>query len=64
MPLTLDRLPPTPLRVTRRFDVPPERLWAAPMEPALLRRWLLGPDGWSMTLCESDPRPGGRIRYE
>jgi len=25
---------------------------ASPHEPALLQRWLLGPDGWTMPVCE------------
>ncbi len=25
---------------------------------------MLGPDGWTMPVCISEPRPGGKIRYE
>lgn len=28
-----------------------------------MRKWLLGPDGWQMTVCEVDARVGGRYRY-
>ncbi len=28
-----------------------------------MKRWLLGPPGWSMPLCEIDLRVGGRFRY-
>ena len=49
--------------VTRRFDAPPEDVYRAHTEPALLQKWLLGPDGWTMPVCELDPKPGGRIRY-
>jgi uncharacterized protein YndB with AHSA1/START domain len=28
-----------------------------------MKQWLLGPDGWQMTVCEVDPRVGGRYRY-
>jgi uncharacterized protein YndB with AHSA1/START domain len=31
--------------------------------PDHLPRWMLGPDGWSMPVCESDLRPGGAWRY-
>lgn len=49
--------------VTRRFAAPPERVWEAHVNPDLLRRWLLGPDGWSMTECVNEAWAGGRIRY-
>ena len=29
----------------------------------LVRRWLLGPDGWTMPVCEIDLRVGGAYRY-
>src|SRR5262249_15954831 len=32
-------------------------------KPELIRRWLLGPDGWSMPVCEVDLRVGGSLRY-
>ncbi len=41
---------------TREFDAPPEMVWKAWTEPELLRRWLLGPDGWVMQVCEVDAR--------
>jgi len=50
--------------VVRRFDAPPEAVYRAHTEPALLQKWLLGPDGWTMPVCVSEPRPGGKIRFE
>ncbi|WP_050426375.1 SRPBCC domain-containing protein [Bradyrhizobium tropiciagri] len=50
--------------VTRRFVAPPEAVYRAHTEPELLQKWLLGPEGWSMPVCVSELRPGGRIRYE
>jgi uncharacterized protein YndB with AHSA1/START domain len=50
--------------VTRRFAAPPEALYVAHTEPKLIQNWLLGPDGWTMPVCISDARPGGKIRYE
>jgi uncharacterized protein YndB with AHSA1/START domain len=32
-------------------------------KPELVKRWLLGPDGWSMPVCEIDLRVGGAYRY-
>ncbi|KRQ12543.1 uncharacterized protein YndB with AHSA1/START domain [Bradyrhizobium sp. USDA 4503] len=50
--------------VTRRFVAPPEAVYRAHTEPELLQKWLLGPDGWTMPVCISEAKPGGRIRYE
>lgn len=54
----------TQVRVTRRFAAPPDRVWRAHVEPALLMQWLLGPEGWTMPVCISEPVPGGRMRFE
>src|ERR1700687_5470289 len=50
--------------VTRRFAATPEAVYRAHTEPALIQKWLLGPEGWTMPVCISEPKPGGRIRYE
>src|SRR4051794_19318911 len=50
--------------VTRHFAAPPESVYRAHTESELIRKWLLGPDGWTMPGCISDARPGGKIRYE
>ena len=63
-PLTVTLEGDTDIIVTRSFNAPPAQVWRAHTEPALLQKWLLGPDGWTMPVCISEPRPGGRIRYE
>src|SRR6202045_2005369 len=50
--------------VTRRFAAPPEAVYRAHTEPAIIQKWLLGPDGWTMPVCISEARPNGKIRYE
>jgi uncharacterized protein YndB with AHSA1/START domain len=50
--------------VTRRFTAPPEAVYRAHTEPSLLQKWLLGPEGWTMPVCISEAKPGGKIRYE
>jgi uncharacterized protein YndB with AHSA1/START domain len=50
--------------VTRRFAAPPEAVYRAHTEPELIQKWLLGPEGWTMPVCVSEARPGGKIRYE
>ena len=50
--------------VTRRFAAKPEAVYRAHIEPQLIQKWMLGPDGWTMPVCINDARPGGKIRYE
>ncbi len=54
----------THIVVTRHFAAPPEAVYRAHTEPALIQQWLLGPEGWSMPVCLVDPRPQGAFRYE
>jgi uncharacterized protein YndB with AHSA1/START domain len=49
--------------VTRIFDAPRRLVFDAYTKPELIKRWLLGPDGWSMPVCEVDLRVGGKYRY-
>src|SRR6516165_9866917 len=49
--------------ITRAFDAQRQLVWEAHTKPELVRHWLLGPDGWSMPVCEIDLRVGGRYRY-
>ena len=64
MPLTVDRTTPTTLTITRRFKAPPERVFAAHVEPELIKRWCYGFEGWKMPVCINDARPGGNLRWE
>jgi uncharacterized protein YndB with AHSA1/START domain len=50
--------------VTRRFAASPEQVYRAHTEPALIQRWMLGPEGWTMPVCICEARPGGKIRFE
>ncbi len=50
--------------VTRSFNASSDRVYAAYTEPALLQRWLLGPPGWTMPVCEMDLRVGGTYRWK
>ncbi len=53
----------TIVEVRRSFDASVELVWRAYTEPELLQRWLLGPPGWSMPVCEMDVRVGGKFRW-
>jgi len=49
--------------MTRVFDAPRSLVFEAFTKPELVRQWLLGPEGWSMPVCEIDLRVGGKYRY-
>jgi uncharacterized protein YndB with AHSA1/START domain len=49
--------------ITRAFDAPRALVFDAYTKPDLVRRWLLGPPGWTMPVCEIDLRVGGKYRY-
>jgi uncharacterized protein YndB with AHSA1/START domain len=51
------------IALTRVFDAPRSLVFDALTNPLLVRRWLLGPPGWSMPVCEIDLRVGGAYRY-
>ncbi len=53
----------TEIMVTRDFDAPRSLVYLAFTKPELVRRWLLGPPGWSMPVCEIDLRIGGQYHY-
>src|SRR5262245_18310239 len=50
--------------VKRRFAASQEAVYRAHIDPRLVQKWLLGPDGWTMPVCISEAKPGGKIRYE
>jgi len=51
------------VKVTRSFKAPRALVYRAHTEPDLVRRWLLGPPGWSMPVCEMDVRVDGKYRW-
>lgn len=51
-------------RVSRVIRGTSEQVWRAHHDPELLRRWQLGPDGWSMPVCEVGLAVGDTYRYE
>jgi uncharacterized protein YndB with AHSA1/START domain len=48
---------------TRSFNAPRQLVFDAWTKPELLKRWLYGPNGWSLATCEVELRVGGRYRY-
>ncbi len=51
------------IEIVRDFHAPRQLVFDAFTNPELVRRWLLGPSGWSMPVCEIDLRVGGAYRY-
>lgn len=49
--------------MTRVFDAPRRLVFDAWTKPELVKRWMLGPPGWTMPVCEIDLRVGGRYRF-
>ncbi|RUT32809.1 ATPase [Arsenicitalea aurantiaca] len=47
----------------RRFSAPRGLVYRAHTEPDLIKRWLLGPPGWTMPECRFDARVGGSYFY-
>jgi uncharacterized protein YndB with AHSA1/START domain len=64
-PKALDVTTPSDLEVTitRVFDAPRAMVFDAFTKPDLVKRWLLGPPGWTMPVCDIDLRAGGAIHY-
>lgn len=54
----------TQIRVSRIIRGDVADVWRAHEEPELLRRWQLGPDGWTMPVCEVGRAQGDTYRYE
>ena len=48
---------------TRVFDAPRRLVFEAHTSPEHLPHWMLGPDGWTMPVCEVDLRPGGAWHF-
>jgi uncharacterized protein YndB with AHSA1/START domain len=68
MPMTVEKAQVTQpsereVKVRRSFKAPRALVYKAYTEPQLVKRWLLGPPGWSMPVCEMDVRVGGRYRW-
>jgi uncharacterized protein YndB with AHSA1/START domain len=49
--------------ITRVVSAPRRVVFEAFTDPRHVPNWLIGPDGWTMPVCEIDLRPGGTWRY-
>ncbi len=64
LPAAAQLLDDTRVRVSRVIHGPVQTVWDAHHDPALMRRWMLGPDGWSMPVCEVATSVGDTFRNE
>ncbi|MDN4475207.1 SRPBCC family protein [Demequina sp. SYSU T00192] len=54
----------TQVRVSRVIRGTVDQVWRAHHEPELLKRWMLGPDGWSMPVAIAAENLGDSYRFE
>ena len=54
----------THVRVTRVVRGTIHQVWRAHHDASLMQRWMLGPDGWTMPVCEVATEVGQTYRYE
>lgn len=53
----------TQVRVARVIRGTVEQVWRAHNDAELMKKWLLGPDGWTMPVCEIAATIGDSYRY-
>jgi len=53
----------TQVRVARVIRGSLEQVWRAHNDADLMKQWLLGPDGWTMPVCEIAANVGDSYRY-
>ncbi len=51
------------IAATRVFDAPRRLVFEAYTNPEHIPHWMLGPEGWTMPVCEVDLRPGGAWHF-
>jgi uncharacterized protein YndB with AHSA1/START domain len=49
--------------IARTFDGPRDLVYEVWTSTEHVPHWMLGPDGWTMPVCEIDLRPGGSWRH-
>ncbi len=52
----------TTIVMTRTFNAPRRLVWEAFTVPDTMRRWMLPPPGWTLTICECEPCMAGALR--
>ena len=52
----------TTIVLTRSFKAPRRLVWEAMTSPDKMKRWMLPPPGWTLNVCEVEPRLGGTLK--
>ena len=63
LPAAAQTLSDTQVRISRVIRGPVAAVWRAHHDRAMLQTWLLGPDGWSMPVCDVASAVGDSYRY-
>jgi uncharacterized protein YndB with AHSA1/START domain len=50
------------VQVTRNFEASVQSVWKAFTDTDMVRKWMLGPPGWIMPVCDLDFKVGGEYR--
>jgi uncharacterized protein YndB with AHSA1/START domain len=53
----------TSVQIKRSFNASKDIVFKAFTTPSLLKRWMLGPPGWDMPICEMELKEGGKFRW-
>ena len=61
--LTVEARGDRDLVIRRNFNAPRELVFQAHTQCSYMKRWLFGPDGWSLDVCEVDLKVGGKYRW-
>jgi len=61
--ITLSTPSDNELAISRGFDAPRAKVFAAISTPDSIKRWLQGPPGWTMTECTIEPKAGTPYRF-
>lgn len=61
---TQQLLSDTQVRIARVIRGSVEQVWRAHQDPDLMKQWMLGPDGWTMPICQTADEVGDIYRYE
>lgn len=59
-PAAIDKPSDTQVKVTRSFGAPVDQVWKSFTCADLVRRWMLGPPGWTMPICDMNFQVGGK----
>lgn len=63
LPTAAQILSDTQVRVSRVIRGTIEQVWRAHHDADLMKKWLLGPDGWTMPVCEVATNVGDTYQY-